>query len=191
MRFPNRRFKRLQEIFADYALRVISGSSVRACFRLPMHRKMFRRGKDVRLVQIRARALVSVNRRHSKPRNQVRVFAVRLLRPAPSRISGEIQHWRKTFLRSLCANFRRHRREYLLHQRRVPRRRQRDRLRKRSRFRRRVAMQAFLMKQNRNPQSRIFLQPFLDAVGEFRHLARPAVLARAATSRPIHISTAR
>src|SRR5271163_470502 len=96
MAFFHRGFKRLQPILAYHALGIIGGPNVGPAFGLTMHGKVFRGRHHMRLVDTRPISLKSLDRSHSKARNEIRILPISLFRPSPARIASEVQHRRKT-----------------------------------------------------------------------------------------------
>src|SRR5580700_9550014 len=174
-----------EKVLADYALGIAPRRNIRAAFGLAVYSEMFRSGHHVSFVEERLVSLQAQNRGKANMRDKVRVFAVGLFGAPPAGIASKIQNRGQALLRSPGASFGSRRGKNILDQRRVPRGGQRDGLRVRSSFRRTKTVQTLFVKKDGNAQAGIFLQPFLNGVGELRHLARPTVLAR-----PRHFSQA-
>ena len=117
-------------------------------------------------------ALKPADRCHAHLRDQVRVFAEGLFDPPPARVSRHVDHGRERLVRSAQPRLLGGHCIKRFHQRRIKARRQTDGLRKTGRADPGVAVQAFFVKHNRDPQPRVFQEEPLDGVGQLRHFTR-------------------
>ena len=126
-----------------------------------------------------ARPLKAEDGGEADARDQVGILAVCFFCAAPTRVARQIEHRRKAMLRAPGAYFGRGRGKNTLYERGVPGGGQGNGLGIRSAAGRDMSMQALIVKENGDSQARVFLHPLLHCIGVDRHLARPALLARA------------
>jgi len=140
--------------------------------RADVRREMFCRRQHVMAIDHEIRALQSFNRRHSHARDQIRVFAISLFRPAPAWVARQVQHRRKGLVRAGGSHLIGGSGEHLVDKLGVPRAGQSQHLREARRTVRHVAMQRFALEQPRNSQRGFLDQDFLKLVADFRSFAR-------------------
>ncbi len=122
--------------------------------------------------------------RRSHARDEIRIFAQRLLDTAPARVARDVEHGRQCVVRADRPHLRLDDRRHLLHDLRVPRAGDADRLREARRAQRHVAAAALFVHHRRDAQARIVDQPLLDGVRQPRAIRR-AQVARPADARDL------
>src|SRR5262245_21455445 len=163
-RFFHSGFKARQEDLAQNALRDIDRGNVRAAFWLAVRGEMLGRRHDMFAVNRRPRPLQRLDAGHAHTRNEIRVFAVSLFRPAPARVARQIEVRAEHLVAAANASLQRGGGEDFGDQIRVPTRRERDRSRETRAALRHVPVQSLVVKHSRDAQTRVLFQPLLKRV---------------------------
>ncbi len=161
-----------QETLADDALADVGGCGVGAALRLRMHGEVLGGGHHVMAVDEKRIALQALDGGHPHARDQVGVLAIGLFRAAPARVARDAQHRRKHLIGAARAGLVANRRKDALHQRRIPRAGQSQRLRKAGAAVLHVAVQRLAQKHRRNAQPRLLAQVALHSVAQNGGTAR-------------------
>jgi len=119
--------------------------------------------------------LEAMHRRHANAGREIGVLSVRFLDAPPARVARDVDHRGEHLVHAARARLRPGGREHPFHDLRVPGAGQRDRLREARGLVRFEAVQGFLVKQHRNPETGVLLHPALDGVSVLR--LRPGAVA--------------
>ncbi len=138
---------------------------------------MLERGNDVLLVLERRVALESLHGRDPHAGDQIGVLAVGFLDASPPRLARHIHDGRQRLVRAARAGFRRRHLEQPAHEFGIERRAQSDGLREARPVDGGVAVQAFLMEDDRDAQPGVLDEELLNVVGQLRHFSGVAAAA--------------
>ena len=175
LRFLDDLLERREEILAQSALADVGRTDVGAALGLAVAGHVLEGRMHLVCRQRQGLAREADHGRLAHHAAQVRVFAIGFLDAAPARIARHVDHRRQRQVGAACTHLARRDREHLGHHGRVEARGQADRLREAGRLARRVAMQRFLVHQDRNAQASTLHRPFLHRVHVLGGLARAAV----------------
>ena len=127
-----------------------------------------------------ARTLQPLDRGDAHFGDEVRVLAESFLDPSPARIAGDVDHRREHVERAARTHLAGNQRLHPAHEIAVERARQRDRLREHRGVARHVAVERFLMDQQRDTEAGALHRPLLQRVDELDRLPRRAPAVRGA-----------
>ncbi len=175
----DRRFERAQVDLAHLARGDVRRGPVHAALAHAVAHEVLARRHDA-LAPVVALKPLHVGRSH--PRDEVRIFAQRLLDASPAWIARDVEHGGQRVMRAHGPHLRLDHRGHFFHEFGIPRARHADRLRKARRAQRHIAAAAFLVHHRRNAQPRVVDQPLLDRVRQSGAVRR-AQVARPANTR--------
>ena len=138
----------------------------------PVNREMLRRRQHVMAVDQERIALQARDRRDAHARGQKRIFAIGLFGASPTRIARDVEHRRENLAGTGRSRFISRSGKDLVHQFRIPRARQAQRLRKTGAAVLHESVQRFSHEQRRNAEPCLLLQIALHAVAQDGGLAR-------------------